>query len=300
MLLFQEIPGCETCKNFGQNPLSHPLLVEAMEDLFVPVAIFNNKKGKDEQILKAFKEPAWNNPVIRYLDKNGKDIIDRQDGVWNVSGTAQRMVAALTAAKKDVPTYLRVLAEPVKSKSVATFAMHCYWEGEANLGKLDGVHNTHSAWIGEKEVVEVTFDSAIIDFGKLIDHAKKMKCASTVFANNEKQLKIAESKVGNAAQLLKKKQNARAAKLSDQKYYLRQTPIRHLPLTTLQSTKINAALYAKSDGKRFLSPRQLKMLKDIENQQRANPKALSDLVFPDDDSKLAKYSEKLQQVLSKK
>src|SRR5436190_13685181 len=51
-LLFQEIPGCQGCKDFGTAPLSHPLLVEAIETEFIPVAIYNSKPGKDEEILK--------------------------------------------------------------------------------------------------------------------------------------------------------------------------------------------------------------------------------------------------------
>ena len=47
MLLFQEVPGCSTCRNYGHNVLSHPLMVEAIESLFVPLAIFNNKEGKE-------------------------------------------------------------------------------------------------------------------------------------------------------------------------------------------------------------------------------------------------------------
>ena len=45
LILFQEVPGCATCRNYGHNVLSHPLMVEAIENLFVPLAIFNNKGG---------------------------------------------------------------------------------------------------------------------------------------------------------------------------------------------------------------------------------------------------------------
>ena len=47
--LFQEIPGCATCQRFGAGPLSNPLLVEAIEELFVPVATYNNRQGDDAQ-----------------------------------------------------------------------------------------------------------------------------------------------------------------------------------------------------------------------------------------------------------
>lgn len=29
LILFQEVPGCATCRNFGKGPLSHPLVVDA-------------------------------------------------------------------------------------------------------------------------------------------------------------------------------------------------------------------------------------------------------------------------------
>ena len=46
-LLFQEVPGCQTCVNLGQSVLSHPLLMEAIENESIPLAILNNKAGDD-------------------------------------------------------------------------------------------------------------------------------------------------------------------------------------------------------------------------------------------------------------
>ena len=48
MVLFDEVPGCATCKRFGAGPLSHPIIVSAA-DAFVPVAIYNNRPGYDRQ-----------------------------------------------------------------------------------------------------------------------------------------------------------------------------------------------------------------------------------------------------------
>ena len=67
LVLFQEVPGCHTCVTYGEQVLSHPLIVEAADSLFVPVAVYNNIKGDDERTLKFFKEPAWNNPVVRIM-----------------------------------------------------------------------------------------------------------------------------------------------------------------------------------------------------------------------------------------
>src|SRR6187401_3636489 len=68
LILFQEIPGCETCKNYGSNVLTQPLIVEAIETEFIPLAIHNNKGGHDAEILRRFNEAAWNNPVVHIVD----------------------------------------------------------------------------------------------------------------------------------------------------------------------------------------------------------------------------------------
>ena len=52
-VLFQEVPGCAGCQKFGREVLSNPLLVEAIENEFVPVVVFNNRsKGPDTELLK--------------------------------------------------------------------------------------------------------------------------------------------------------------------------------------------------------------------------------------------------------
>jgi len=106
--------------------LSHPLLVEAIENEFHPVVVHNNKKGRDAEILKRFKEPAWNNPVVRILDAKGKDLIARKGGIYDVPSMATRMVLALEAAKKPVPAYLQLLAlsDPARVVRKASFAMY--------------------------------------------------------------------------------------------------------------------------------------------------------------------------------
>ena len=39
LILFQEVPGCATCRNYGLNVLSHPLMIKAVENEFIPLAI---------------------------------------------------------------------------------------------------------------------------------------------------------------------------------------------------------------------------------------------------------------------
>jgi hypothetical protein len=110
LVLFQEIPGCSGVQEFGREVLTNPSLVEAIENEFLPVLVYNNRKGDmDEKHLKRFQEPAWNYQVIRFLNVEGRDIIPRKDRIWTTSGVASRMVDALKAANRLVPEYLKAL-----------------------------------------------------------------------------------------------------------------------------------------------------------------------------------------------
>ena len=275
------------------------MVVEAIEECFIPVLVHNNRKGKDEEILRHFKEPAWNNPVVRYLDADENDLIKRKDGVWTTASTVQRMVAALAAADIEAPRYLTAMATstPTRSTQVATFAMHCYWEGEARLGSIPGVHSTRSGWKDSLEVVTLTYDPAVVDYEKLVDTAKSFECASKVFAHTPEQLKIAKAKVGDAAVPIRKASSIRDAKASDQKYYLIQTPLRHLPMSETQATKINAALKSRRSFEGWLSAGQGELLRRILAVSKKDKTALAEFKFPTDLGQLADYSEKLNQKL---
>jgi len=256
LLLFQEIPGCKTCVDFGQGPLSNPLLVEAIESEFIPVAIYNNRAGADAELLASFGEAACNNPVLRLQDAAGRDLLPRREGIWDAHGVAGRLIAALEAAKRPVPGYLKIAYEESAATGLesATFAMHCYWEGEAALGALDGVVATRAGSLEGLETVDLSFDPALISYSELVRKASGLRCASRVFARSGEQLREAGRVVGERA--VRSDEPARDAAASDQKYYLQHSPLQSLPLTPLQATRVNAALAAGEDPAQWLSPRQ--------------------------------------------
>ncbi|MGH8656017.1 MAG: VPGUxxT family thioredoxin-like (seleno)protein, type 2 [Gammaproteobacteria bacterium] len=176
-LLFQEIPGCGTCTGFGKNVLSHPLLVAAIEDCFVPVVVRNNVEGEEARILKRFDEPAWNNPVVRFLDADGKDLVPRQDRIWDTPGIARRMIAALEAARAPVPGYLLIAHdESDPYTETALFSMHCFWEGEARLAAIPGVVATRAGFVKSAEVVEATFLPLVVSRDDLTERAQQAGC----------------------------------------------------------------------------------------------------------------------------
>ncbi len=254
-VLFQEIPGCQTCVSFGDEVLSHPLLVEAIEDEFVPVAIYNNRPGRDRQVLDRYGEPAWNNPVVRFLDSEGKDVLPRRDGVWSPFLVARRTILALERSGRPVPDYLRTAADELTPRHTerATFAMDCYWSGEACLGGIDGIQASRTGSLAGHEVVEVMFDPEQISYAELVRQARARGCADRVFAHSARQEREARE-VFDAVELSRNR--ARAASARNQRYYLRSSRLASLSLTEGQSLRVNAALGNGTDVARWLSPRQ--------------------------------------------
>jgi hypothetical protein len=259
--LFQEVPGCSTCVGFGKTVLSNPLLVDAIENEFVPLAIFNNRGGEDGQVLRRYGEPGWNNPVVRFLDGTGQDLIPRRDGLFAAGQIGWRMIEALKAARRPVPKYLEIAVAEAGAQfsDRATFAMSCYWSGEACLGSIDGILASRTGWLKGREVVEIQFHPGRIDYATLLQRASANRCADQVFAHDRRQLETAQRIFGERATLVE--QSASEAKSSDQKYHLGHSALRDLDLTPLQAARVNAALADGSDPTSWLSPRQHRELR---------------------------------------
>jgi len=259
--LFQEIPGCVTCRNFGSDVLSDYLLVRAIEELFVPLAVYNNRGGADAALLERFGEPSWNNPVVRFLDANAADVIPRAAGVFSNGAVRERMLAALKQAQRPVPAWL--VGTPARVER-AVFAMHCFWEGEARLGALDGVLATQVGWQSGSEVVSVEYDPTRSSYEQLVKRAAALGCATRVFPQDAAQRALALGLVG--AQRVGTRAAPTAAAAGDDKYYLQRSEYRNLPLTRLQRTKVNAALRAGEDPTRWLSAHQERLLERLRSR----------------------------------
>ncbi len=266
-VLFQEVPGCHGCKKFGQTVLVDPLIVEAIETLFIPVLVYNNRGGKDAELLKRYREPSWNFQVVRFLDASGKDILPRKDKVWTKKGIVLRMIKALEQSERTVPSYLRGMQAEYTSKlETLAIAMYCYWTGERVLGALPGVVKTEAGWIDGREVTRVWYDADLIQPETIVERAMHARSADTLFVHND--VLLAAKKGGkqiygfplSKAGVLRESRYS-VAKASDQKRQLLGTAFQSLTLSPYQSTKVNAFVRENIDRARgFLSPRQRTML----------------------------------------
>mgnify|MGYP003867407773 CR=1 FL=1 len=235
-ILFQEVPGCATCQNFGDVVLSHPFIVDAIQNEFIALAIFNNKKGDDLKVLQKYNEPTWNNPVSRIVDHSGKDIVTRLSGQYSMAAMTQYLRNGLSYAGREVPPYLQLYADEIVSEKLGTetvyYSMYCFWTGEAKLGQLEGVISTSPGFMNGKEVVEVNYDADKISRKKITNYATANKFA---FVKDPSLFKIDK----------------------DPQYYLKQSIYKYLPLSKSQRSKINSALAQGKDADQYLSPLQL-------------------------------------------
>jgi len=232
LVLFDEVPGCQTCVRYGQAVLSHPLIVEAAETEFVPVAVYNNVPGPDREVLRRFGEPTWNNPVVRIVDAEFQALSPRVNGDYSQAGLLRAMTSALRKAGRSVPSYLALLEEQVAGPKAATahYSMYCFWSGEVCLGELPGVRSTRAGFAEGKEVVEVHYDPTQVTRARLDATAKA--CGAPLATHSFR---------GSA---------------KDDKYQLKHSPLKAVPMTRLQSTRVNARLGKRQDPLALLSARQ--------------------------------------------
>ncbi|MFT3712014.1 MAG: thioredoxin family protein [Archangium sp.] len=165
LVLFDEVPGCSTVLGFGESVLSDADVVARIERDFVPVAVFNNIGGADAKVLASFGEPTWNNPVVRVMDANRRELTARFEGPY----TKDAFAKVLDAVKPKLETL--------------TLGAACFWECEAKLGTLDAVRASRVGFLEGAEVVEVQFDPSVTPRAKFLEEAKRLDCAPKVYAN---------------------------------------------------------------------------------------------------------------------
>ncbi len=262
-ILFQEVPGCSTCSRFGFGPLSDPFLVEAIEDNFIPLAIHNNKRGEDARILKQFNEPSWNNPVVRVINAKGRDIVKRMANRWSPEDLLSTVIAGVEKSTGEVPMYLSMrLAEAQGADNIkeANLSMYCFWTGEKEISKIDGVLSTEAGFMHGREVVKVEYDATQVTLPSIVNEAKKSNCADAVYVDDDYDL----ADVKKFTDVKNVKKSGSYHKDKEVKYYLSKSNYRFVPMSKYQQAKVNAAIGSRQNPNQYLSPRQLVAYKYIQ------------------------------------
>lgn len=269
--LFQEVPGCAGCKQFGKDVLSDPSIVKAIEKDFIPLLIHNNKSGKDAEVLKQYGEKAWNYQVVRFLGADGKDLIPRKDKVWTAAGLEPRMKQALAKA-----------AEPATAKTETkrlALCQACFWNGEMKIGAIPGVLRTEAGFFDGREVTLAEYDPNLTSLAEIVKKAEAEGVASAVYLDDPEELP-GSKKLTSAY---------RTAPADDQKKQIQGTPFAKLDLTHEQATKVNA--YARKDPDKaleYLTEAQIAQLKELKAEAKvpAKPRGDLDIVIPGDNGEI--------------
>lgn len=235
LILFQEIPGCITCRTYGSEVLTHPLIVESIETYFVPLAIYNNRQGADAEILKRFNEPSWNNPVVRIVNSTGEDLTSRLNGNYSAHGLSAMMTNVLIKTHGKAPMYLQLMTDELAAKqrstATATYTMYCFWSGEALFGAVNGVVSTSAGFQEGKEAVKVEYDPVVVSKSQLDKVAQQSTCKAVSGGTFRPD--------------------------STPKYYLSNSKYKNIPMMEIQKCRVNSALAEGQNADVFLSPSQL-------------------------------------------
>jgi len=258
LILFQEVPGCITCQNYGSEVLSHPLIVEAIETYFIPLAVFNNKAGFDKEVLDIFKEPSWNNPVVRIVSHDLTEWTNRLSSNYSSLGLIEKINTTILKTKGKIPRWLQLLEEEFKAHHLGIqkvyLGMHCFWAGEKHFGALDGVMATRAGFIAGAEVVEIEYDPSKMSLNKIIENGQINGQADKIFLP-------ANQKISTDSIVVKPFRDFKAD--IESKYYIYNSHYRFLPMTRMQSSRVNSLLGNKQSPDLILSPRQIHLLENI-------------------------------------
>jgi len=121
---------------------------------------------------------------------------------------------------------------------------------------------TESLWFGRTEGVRVTYDRERVRFTSLLEVATAKQCDLFVWTTTDAQLDAARRAVGERAQAYATREPLQPARQdSEQQHYLHKSPLRFVPMTRPQATRVNAALRRGPAGaSRWLSPAQRRWL----------------------------------------
>jgi hypothetical protein len=126
------------------------------------------------------------------------------------------------------------------------------------------------------EVVKVEYDPDVISYNDLLNKAKHDQVADHVFVKDGIEKNVAENLVGKSS--VSDISNFRPD--SDPKHYLSQTIYRYIPMTSLQASRVNAAIGSGRAPDDYLSPGQRELLKYINNHPEINWQNTIGLDFP--------------------
>ena len=269
LLVFaQEKDSSEEAAKREDTVLRHPLIVEMVEILFVPVAVRADSSER-RVFLERLGEVTGDETVIMIRDSREEDLVPRLSWDGSAGTLLETVISAYRRTEKPVPRYVKILhgehSSHEKHES-AMFPVHCFWAGEVELGPEEGVLHTLPGRTEDGEAIEVVFDASVTSYGQLLEKTRAFGLSESAYWKNARQRDTAERVFGEE----NVKKAGRFNTDTRPKYYLSRTNYKYVPMTDRQAILVNSDLFFENDPARHLSGRQLQIFEYIdENSNRS-------------------------------
>ena len=284
-----------------ESVLHNPLLIEAAESLFLPIACIGDDNltlPMTEMLARrsnfiSIQEPLKNGPCIRIMTNSisrsrpaGTVSVKRE---LSVSSVALSMAEALRYLGRPVPTYLQLLSKQniqrtmihdriYSSKRNLYFSLNDFELGEAFFAGFDGVISIKSGRINGIKTIRISYDSTRISFSHLVYEAIHNKMAHRIYYATTDERVAIFTKSSDACVHFQTCKLLNFVEDCDSKHALRKTVLRFVPLSSIQSSLVNKLIFEDhfNEAMHLLSPRQGLILRTIlqSNTQSIIPDAV--------------------------
>lgn len=257
-----------------QKVFLHPLVIEALETLCI---LLLEAPDWEKGSLAPTKRVRITFQVLHTV--TGSDSINNSCTVSVLQGnslTTQSIISAIIESAKQskvnmnswlVPRYLQILQdEEIEGRNTAFFVILYPIVCEVAMAAVEGVLATRVATrvVDDKKqhVLEVVYDSHQVSFCTLIRHMFASMLVTTIFYQSNEERLAAQVEVtrhpGIKCTLSADLPSLDDYQFLESKHALRQTPLKSIPMTPLQSTRANRLVQTGkfNEAANLLSPRQ--------------------------------------------
>eukprot|EP00980_Cylindrotheca_fusiformis_P005595 scaffold1184_cov132-Cylindrotheca_fusiformis.AAC.16 len=278
---------------FLLSALTHPLIVEAVETLFVTVntEVHLEVPGSPDCI------------TLEILNHRGKALLPCFGGNLLLKGNdvliLEAMVKSLEKCSIPVPKYLQLLLQEEAGRTevltsgkrrkldrVAIFGVSNLHVVEAEFAEVGGVLDIQAGLYKGRQILQVTYASKVTSLDSLLRYALLKSYATSIYYQSQEEFVVVRSiceQLRRSFHIVEKMEDSSLIKnIVDGKSGLRKTPLRYVPMTGLQKIHANRLVLEGMFNKatHLLSPKQSEiMMRSLSNVNGGNDSV--DLSFAD-------------------
>jgi hypothetical protein len=261
--------GADFNKFIHCSALTHPLIVEAVESLFVTVT--------SDIDLEVPGAPMC--AMLEILDEKGTPVLPHIGGdlllIRNLVVVVQLLVESLTKCSIEVPKYLQLLLEEESGRlevlpsgkrrkldRIAIFGVCNSHVSEAKLANAAGVLDIQAGLYKGRQVLQVTYASRVTSFDSLSRYALSKNFATSIYYQSQDEFVVARSvcdQLQRSYHIIEKMEDSSLINnIVDGRSGVRKTALRYVPMTSLQKVHANKLVHEGkfNEASHLLSPRQ--------------------------------------------